>query len=63
MSKHRFETLQVHAGQAPAAGTHSRAVPIHQTTSYTFTDADHGARLFACTMNGCRNPVIPNDLR
>jgi O-acetylhomoserine/O-acetylserine sulfhydrylase len=47
MSKHRFETLQVHAGQSPAAGTHSRAVPIHQTTSYTFTDADHGARLFA----------------
>jgi len=47
MSKHRFETLQVHAGQSPAAGTHSRAVPIHQTTSFTFTDADHGARLFA----------------
>ncbi|MFU8822069.1 MAG: O-acetylhomoserine aminocarboxypropyltransferase/cysteine synthase family protein [Gammaproteobacteria bacterium] len=47
MSKHRFETLQVHAGQSPAAGTHSRAVPIHQTTSFTFADADHGARLFA----------------
>lgn len=47
MSQHRFETLQVHAGQAPAAGTNSRAVPIHQTTSFTFTDADHGARLFA----------------
>jgi O-acetylhomoserine/O-acetylserine sulfhydrylase len=47
MTKHRFETLQVHAGQAPAAGTNSRAVPIHQTTSYTFNDADHGARLFA----------------
>ncbi|MFU8896996.1 MAG: O-acetylhomoserine aminocarboxypropyltransferase/cysteine synthase family protein [Gammaproteobacteria bacterium] len=47
MSKHRFETLQVHAGQAPAEGTNSRAVPIHQTTSYTFSDADHGARLFA----------------
>lgn len=47
MSKRRFETLQVHAGQSPAAGTHSRAVPIHQTTSFTFTDADHGARLFA----------------
>ncbi len=47
MSKHRFETLQVHAGQAPAEGTNSRAVPIHQTTSYTFNDADHGARLFA----------------
>jgi O-acetylhomoserine/O-acetylserine sulfhydrylase len=47
MGKHRFETLQVHAGQTPAAGTNSRAVPIHQTTSYTFDDADHGARLFA----------------
>lgn len=47
MSRHRFETLQVHAGQTPAAGTHSRAVPIHQTTSFTFSDTDHGARLFA----------------
>jgi O-acetylhomoserine/O-acetylserine sulfhydrylase len=47
MGKHRYETLQVHAGQAPAAGTNSRAVPIHQTTSFTFSDADHGARLFA----------------
>jgi O-acetylhomoserine/O-acetylserine sulfhydrylase len=47
MSKQRFETLQVHAGQAPAAGTNSRAVPIHQTTSFTFDDTGHGARLFA----------------
>ncbi|MCC5794123.1 MAG: O-acetylhomoserine aminocarboxypropyltransferase/cysteine synthase [Chromatiales bacterium] len=46
-NSYRFETLQVHAGQSPAAGTNSRAVPIHQTTSYTFNDADHGARLFA----------------
>ncbi|NND84216.1 MAG: O-acetylhomoserine aminocarboxypropyltransferase/cysteine synthase [Acidimicrobiia bacterium] len=43
---HRFETLQVHAGQEPAAGTNSRAVPIYQTTSYTFDDAAHAARLF-----------------
>ncbi len=42
-----FETLQVHAGQEPAPGTNARAVPIYQTTSYTFNDADHGARLFA----------------
>ncbi len=42
-----FDTLQVHAGQEPAPGTNSRAVPIYQTTSYTFDDADHGARLFA----------------
>ncbi len=49
MSKpnYRYETLQVHAGQSPAPGTNARAVPIYQTTSYTFNDADHGARLFA----------------
>ena len=41
-----FETLQVHAGQEPAPGTNARAVPIYQSTSYTFDDADHGARLF-----------------
>src|SRR5215208_6430607 len=45
--KPRFETLQVHAGQEPAPGTNARAVPIYQTTSYTFDSADHGARLFA----------------
>lgn len=45
-SEHRFETLQVHAGQEPAPGTNSRAVPIYQTTSYTFDDTDHAARLF-----------------
>ncbi|MEO8504234.1 MAG: PLP-dependent transferase, partial [Acidobacteriota bacterium] len=44
---YRFETLQVHAGQEPAPGTNARAVPIYQTTSYTFDDAAHGARLFA----------------
>jgi O-acetylhomoserine/O-acetylserine sulfhydrylase len=43
----RFETLQIHAGQAPAPGTNARAVPIYQTTSYTFDNAEHGARLFA----------------
>ncbi|GMQ98591.1 MAG: O-acetylhomoserine aminocarboxypropyltransferase/cysteine synthase [Acidimicrobiia bacterium] len=44
---YRYETLQVHAGQEPAAGTNARAVPIYQTTSYTFDDSAHGARLFA----------------
>jgi len=37
----------VHAGQEPAPGTNARAVPIYQTTSYTFDDSAHGARLFA----------------
>src|SRR5512135_1468263 len=45
--KLRFETLQVHAGQEPAPGTNARAVPIYQTTSYTFDSAEHGAKLFA----------------
>ncbi len=43
----RFETLQVHAGQEPAPDTNARAVPIYQTTSYTFDNSQHGARLFA----------------
>ncbi|MEO8359609.1 MAG: O-acetylhomoserine aminocarboxypropyltransferase/cysteine synthase [Vicinamibacteria bacterium] len=47
MSKnYRYETLQLHAGQEPAPGTNARAVPIYQTSSYTFQDAAHGARLF-----------------
>src|SRR5512146_758782 len=45
--KPRFETLQVHAGQEPAPGTNARAVPIYQTTSYTFKSSEHGANLFA----------------
>lgn len=43
----RFETLQLHAGHNPDSETGSRAVPIYQTTSYTFDDPDHAARLFA----------------
>jgi O-acetylhomoserine (thiol)-lyase len=44
---YQFETLQIHAGQTPAPGTNARAVPIYQTTSYTFDSAEHGASLFA----------------
>jgi O-acetylhomoserine (thiol)-lyase len=43
----RFNTLAVHGGQEPDPTTHARAVPIYQTTSYLFDDADHAARLFA----------------
>ena len=42
-----FDTLAIHGGQAADATTKSRAVPIYQTTSYVFDDADHAARLFA----------------
>lgn len=45
--KLKFDTLQVHAGQKADPTTGSRAVPIYQTTSYVFRDADHAANLFA----------------
>ncbi len=41
-----FETLSLHAGQRPDPLTGARAVPIYQTTSYVFQDADHAAALF-----------------
>ncbi|WP_398471063.1 O-acetylhomoserine aminocarboxypropyltransferase [Tardiphaga sp.] len=41
-----FETLSLHAGQHPDPVTGSRAVPIHQTTSFVFQDTDHAAALF-----------------
>jgi O-acetylhomoserine (thiol)-lyase len=43
----RFETLQLHAGQQADPTTKSRAVPIYQTTSYVFDDAQDAAQLFA----------------
>jgi len=45
--KQHLATLAVHAGQSPDPATGSRAVPIYQTTSYLFQDADHAGRLFA----------------
>ncbi|HWE87388.1 MAG TPA: homocysteine synthase [Terracidiphilus sp.] len=46
-NKQHLATLAVHAGQSPDPATGSRAVPIYQTTSYLFQDADHAGRLFA----------------
>ena len=45
-SKLRAESLAVHAGQEADPVTGSRAVPIYQTTSYQFKDAEHAASLF-----------------
>lgn len=42
-----FETAQIHAGHEPDSDTLSRAVPIYQTTSYTFKSSEHAANLFA----------------
>jgi len=41
-----FDTLSLHAGQRPDPVTGARAVPIYETTSYVFRDADHAAALF-----------------
>jgi O-acetylhomoserine (thiol)-lyase len=45
--KYRLNTVAVHGGQVPDPATNSRAVPIYQTTSYTFNNAEHAANLFA----------------
>jgi O-acetylhomoserine (thiol)-lyase len=50
--KLKFDTLQVHAGQTADPATGSRAVPIYQTTSYVFKDAEHAANLFALKESG-----------
>jgi O-acetylhomoserine (thiol)-lyase len=47
-----FETKQIHVGQAPDEATHARALPIYQTTSYTFRDTDHAAALFGLAEPG-----------
>lgn len=47
MASLKFETLQLHAGQEPDPTTGARAVPIYQTTSYAFENAQQGADRFA----------------
>lgn len=41
-----FETIQLHGGQIPDSDTRARAVPIYQTASFCFRDADHAAEVF-----------------
>lgn len=47
-----FETKQVHAGQTPDSATNARALPIYQTTSYTFDSTEHAAALFGLSEPG-----------
>ncbi|MGA0078062.1 MAG: bifunctional o-acetylhomoserine/o-acetylserine sulfhydrylase [Candidatus Nanopelagicales bacterium] len=47
-----FETRQIHVGQSPDSQTNARALPIYQTTSYTFRDSKHAADLFALAEPG-----------
>src|ERR1700750_1261490 len=46
MANLKFETLQLHAGQEADPTTGSRAVPLYQTSSFVFKNAEHGANLF-----------------
>jgi len=50
--RRHFETLQLHAGQQTDPTTHARAVPIYQTTSFTFDNAEHAASLFGLQQFG-----------
>ena len=52
MSQQRPETLALHAGQRPDPTTNALAVPIYQTTSYVFDDAQHAQDLFALAVPG-----------
>jgi O-acetylhomoserine (thiol)-lyase len=47
-----FETIALHGGQEPDPATNARAVPIYQTTSYIFDDAEHAQKLFALEQPG-----------
>jgi len=47
-----FDTLQLHAGQAPDPATNARAVPIYATTSFVFNDSTHAANLFGLRQFG-----------
>ena len=49
---YKFDTLSLHAGHVPDAQHGSRAVPIHQTTSYVFRDTDHAAALYNMELGG-----------
>ena len=52
MTNYRFDTLQVHGGHTPDRETGARAVPIYQSSSFVFENAEHAAGLFALEQSG-----------
>lgn len=48
----KFETIQVHTGHSVDSASHSRAVPIYQTSSFVFDDTEHAANLFGLKEGG-----------
>lgn len=55
-----FDTLQLHAGQSPDQQTHSRAMPIYQTTSYCYDCAETAAGVFNGSVPGFTYTRIEN---
>ncbi|MBO0421652.1 O-acetylhomoserine aminocarboxypropyltransferase/cysteine synthase family protein [Enterococcus plantarum] len=51
-TNYQFETIQIHGGHTPDKETNARAVPIYQTTSYTFDDTQDAAEKFALAKVG-----------
>ncbi len=51
-TNHRFETLQIHAGQTPDAQTGARTLPIYQTTAFVFEDTAQAAGRFSLSEEG-----------
>lgn len=52
MAKYKFDTLQVHAGNAPDPVTRACATPIYQTAAYAFKNLEHGRKLFSLEEEG-----------
>ena len=48
----KLESIALHHGYTPEATTKAAAVPIYQTTSYTFDNTQHGADLFNLAVPG-----------
>ena len=48
----RLQYPRIACGLRPDPTTHARAVPIYQTTSFTFENSDHAAALFALQQFG-----------
>ena len=48
----KIETIAIHGGYSPEPTTKAVAVPIYQTTSYSFDETQHGADLFDLKVEG-----------
>ena len=58
--KLKDDSILLHGGQTPDPTTGSRAVPIYQTTSYNFKNAEHGMKSFDCEANCVKYKKINN---